>query len=267
MGKTTLRRKFAWLTATSILIAVPGVIAFHKVLVPVIVAEPAFPGLGITESSQDAAIDLDPIVQSTSPSAHTRLKNQKIAELYGISKKAKVVSETGTGEVRIDHATNDKTPDHTASPPRSTKSPAAKDDLLARELTRAEDLDAKKPVPSFRPAAFNTPRAQKEVAVPAHRNTQKADNSETSNVWVRKMAPGDSLDLLLSQSGILANQRYAITAAIAEKFDLNRLRPGNELRVMSDTAGDVESVVLHVTKGIRIEASVDDNVTVSVTRH
>jgi murein DD-endopeptidase MepM/ murein hydrolase activator NlpD len=64
------------------------------------------------------------------------------------------------------------------------------------------------------------------------------------STWSRDIAPGETLDFLLSEAGL---------AALGAEYDLRRLRPGHSVTVASTVDGSPRTVSLAVEDGVRIE--------------
>ena len=86
-------------------------------------------------------------------------------------------------------------------------------------------------------------------------------NDEVLSVWEAIIAPGDTLDRLLSQAGIEAGTRAEIAGAVGGEFDLRKIRPGHGIRVVQDAAGNLKTVELLVSDGVRIRVSKSDGLT------
>lgn len=91
-------------------------------------------------------------------------------------------------------------------------------------------------------------------------------NDEVLSVWEATIAPGDTLDRLLSQAGIAAALRAEIAEAVGDEFDLRKIRPGHGLKVVQDAAGNPIIVELAVSDGIRIRVSVAEGLTSETVR-
>lgn len=216
---------------------------------------------------------LDPVIEATSRKAGTRAENQKIADLYGIDLYPKKVAaktihdfipdqEKHSG---IDILTVSATADsHPANPPivtpiaqaalvedhRTDANDEALNDLLAGS---SEDHVFLYPLP--RPAGLSKEELKDPIV---------SASIEDATDWIQVIAPGDSLDVVLKRADIFANERYAITSAVAEKFDLGHLRPGNKVRVIKNQAGDVSEVDIWVSKDKVIEAKFGQGTSVRI---
>ncbi|CUK18161.1 Glycyl-glycine endopeptidase ALE-1 precursor [Ruegeria denitrificans] len=74
-----------------------------------------------------------------------------------------------------------------------------------------------------------------------------------SRTWTRKLAVGDTLDIVLSEAGINATDRAEIALALGAEYDLRRLRPGHSITVVETAMDQPWSVELAVEDGVRIE--------------
>ncbi len=74
------------------------------------------------------------------------------------------------------------------------------------------------------------------------------------STWSRDIAPGETLDVVLADSGMVASDRALVALAIGAEYDLRRLRPGHSLTVVSTMDGGPQTVTLAVEDGVRIEA-------------
>lgn len=74
------------------------------------------------------------------------------------------------------------------------------------------------------------------------------------STWSRDIAPGETLDVVLADSGMAASDRASVALAIGAEYDLRRLRPGHSLTVVSTMEGGPQTVTLAVEDGVRIEA-------------
>ncbi|WP_341863782.1 M23 family metallopeptidase [Gymnodinialimonas sp. 57CJ19] len=74
------------------------------------------------------------------------------------------------------------------------------------------------------------------------------------STWSRDIAPGETLDVVLADSGMAASDRASVALAIGAEYDLRRLRPGHSLTVVSTMDGGPRTVTLAVEDGVRIEA-------------
>lgn len=74
------------------------------------------------------------------------------------------------------------------------------------------------------------------------------------STWSRDIAPGETLDVVLADSGMAASDRASVALAIGAEYDLRRLRPGHSLTVVSTVDGSPQTVTLAVEDGVRIEA-------------
>ena len=73
------------------------------------------------------------------------------------------------------------------------------------------------------------------------------------STWSRDIAPGETLDFLLSEAGLAAPDRAEVALALGAEYDLRRLRPGNSVTVASTMDGSPRTVSLAVEDGVRIE--------------
>lgn len=74
------------------------------------------------------------------------------------------------------------------------------------------------------------------------------------STWSRDIAPGETLDVVLADSGMAASDRASVALAIGAEYDLRRLRPGHSLTVVSTMDGGPQTVTLAIEDGVRIEA-------------
>lgn len=75
-----------------------------------------------------------------------------------------------------------------------------------------------------------------------------------ATTWSREIAPGDTLDGVLTEAGLSATARAEVALAIAAEFDLRRLRPGHIVTVVSTAESSPLSVALAIDDGVQIEA-------------
>ena len=73
------------------------------------------------------------------------------------------------------------------------------------------------------------------------------------STWSRNIAPGETLDFLLSEAGLAAPDRAEVALALGAEYDLRRLRPGHSVTVASTMDGSPRTVSLAVEDGVRIE--------------
>ncbi|MFV1490688.1 M23 family metallopeptidase [Phaeobacter sp. JH72H1] len=73
------------------------------------------------------------------------------------------------------------------------------------------------------------------------------------STWLRDVAPGETLDFLLSEAGLAAPDRAEVALALGAEYDLRRLRPGHSVTVASTMDGSPRTVSLAVEDGVRIE--------------
>ena len=73
------------------------------------------------------------------------------------------------------------------------------------------------------------------------------------STWSRDIAPGETLDFLLSEAGLAAPDRAELALALGAEYDLRRLRPGHSVTVASTVDGSPRTVSLAVEDGVRIE--------------
>ena len=73
------------------------------------------------------------------------------------------------------------------------------------------------------------------------------------STWSRDIAPGETLDFLLSEAGLAARDRAEVALALGAEYDLRRLRPGHSVTVASTVDGSPRTVSLAVEDGVRIE--------------
>lgn len=73
------------------------------------------------------------------------------------------------------------------------------------------------------------------------------------STWSRDVAPGETLDFLLSEAGLAAPDRAEVALALGAEYDLRRLRPGHSVTVASTMDGSPRTVSLAVEDGVRIE--------------
>ena len=73
------------------------------------------------------------------------------------------------------------------------------------------------------------------------------------STWSRDIAPGETLDFLLSEAGLAAPDRAEVALALGAEYDLRRLRPGHSVTVASTVDGSPRIVSLAVEDGVRIE--------------
>lgn len=73
------------------------------------------------------------------------------------------------------------------------------------------------------------------------------------STWSRDIAPGETLDFLLSEAGLAAPDRAEVALALGAEYDLRRLRPGHSVTVASTMDGSPRTVALAVEDGVRIE--------------
>ncbi|WP_281969006.1 M23 family metallopeptidase [Roseovarius nanhaiticus] len=71
--------------------------------------------------------------------------------------------------------------------------------------------------------------------------------------WSRAIAPGGTLDSVLSEAGFDPSDRAEIALALGAEYDLRRLRPGHSIAVISEANGRPLNVSLEVEEGVRIE--------------
>lgn len=108
-------------------------------------------------------------------------------------------------------------------------------------IARTQSKNAPDFRPPFRPAVV--------------RNDAPVTAIEPSlTTWSREIAPGETLDAVLAETGLAATDRAEIALAIGAEYDLRRLRPGHAITVISTTDGSPRNVTLVVEEGIRIEA-------------
>ncbi len=119
---------------------------------------------------------------------------------------------------------------------------ASRDDAPVSQATVSE-------LPDIRPTA-TLPKVAAPVAQTA-----------PLSVWQETFASGDTLDRLLSQAGIAAPMRARIATALGNEYDLRKIRPGHNLKVVQSVTGEPERVELEVSDGIRVLVTVGDDLT------
>lgn len=77
--------------------------------------------------------------------------------------------------------------------------------------------------------------------------------------WQATVSAGDTLDGLLRQAGLKANNRAKITLAVATQFDLTKLRPGHRLIVQKLATGQPIKATLEIDDGVRIVTLLNAN--------
>ncbi|MGH1451557.1 MAG: M23 family metallopeptidase [Paracoccaceae bacterium] len=82
--------------------------------------------------------------------------------------------------------------------------------------------------------------------------------------WSRDIAPGETLDFLLSEAGLAAPDRAEVALALGAEYDLRRLRPGHSVTVASTVDGSPRTVSLAVEDGVRIEVVFGEQLSIQV---
>jgi murein DD-endopeptidase MepM/ murein hydrolase activator NlpD len=93
-----------------------------------------------------------------------------------------------------------------------------------------------------------------------------SDTPDTPRAWSREIVAGDTLDALLAEADISANQRYATTSAIAAEFNLARLRPGNEVKVTRDADGNLTNVDIWIDRHNSIKTTIGKDIDVNIVK-
>ena len=119
--------------------------------------------------------------------------------------------------------------------------------VLPREGMRAPVLATirSNPSPAPRPTALR-PAALAEVSMPTI--------EPPFATWSRTIASGETLDAVLAEAGLAAQDRAEAALALGAEYDLRRLRPGHSLDVVWTPGGRPRRIALHVDDGVRIEA-------------
>ncbi|MBU0642596.1 MAG: M23 family metallopeptidase [Alphaproteobacteria bacterium] len=84
------------------------------------------------------------------------------------------------------------------------------------------------------------------------------------STWSRDIAPGETLDFLLSEAGLAAPDRAEVALALGAEYDLRRLRPGHSVTVASTVDGSPRTVSLAVEDGVRIEVVFGEQLSIQV---
>ena len=84
------------------------------------------------------------------------------------------------------------------------------------------------------------------------------------STWSRDIAPGETLDFLLSEAGLAAPDRAEVALALGAEYDLRRLRPGHSVTVASTVDGSPRIVSLAVEDGVRIEVVFGEQLSIQV---
>jgi murein DD-endopeptidase MepM/ murein hydrolase activator NlpD len=139
-----------------------------------------------------------------------------------------------------------------SAPDRPTAPPA--NASLPRMTSRGDE-------PAVRPGVSRLPpiAALPDVSIAERKG-------EVLSVWEATIAPGDTLDRLLSQAGIEAGTRAEIAGAVGDEFDLRKISPGHRLRVVQDAAGNPKTVELVVSDGVRIRVTLGNGLTSETVR-
>ena len=114
------------------------------------------------------------------------------------------------------------------------------------------------------PAPMATGAASVRAGAPAPRLTNPrpiapppADTVPRLPTWQAVFVAGDTLDALLSRTGVDATLRAQIALALGAEHDLTRLRPGDRLAVRWTSPGRPAGVSLDVEGGTRIQVDLD----------
>lgn len=73
------------------------------------------------------------------------------------------------------------------------------------------------------------------------------------NPWIVTVQPGQTLDGLLGDAGLGARVRVGIAAALTDKYDVRRIRPGHRLTVEFGADGSPKAMSLAVDDGVLID--------------
>lgn len=227
----------------------------------------------ISISKNDNIRYLDPVIEATSRKAGTRAENQKIADLYGIDLYPKKAAAKTIHDFIPDQekhsgidmlAARAGADSHPTDPPIVTP-------ISQAALVEGQAADARGAAPNDLASGSSEDRAfLYPLPRPANLSNEEpkdpiiSASSEDATDWIQVIEPGDSLDVVLKRADIFANERYAITSAVAEKFDLGHLRPGNKVRVIKNQAGDVSEVDIWVSKDKVIEAKFGQGTSVKI---
>ena len=276
MAKAKHGRKLIWLTAGVMLFAVPMAPpgTFNPSTYLDQDPEPQ-DGVAPAPEPQHAITDiLDPAAEPAPKTADVEVNPEVIATPRKDASDHIAIQDPGVSGIPGDVVATDADRSHAPLQENGEQSgeqsyaenqtPSSIDDNAVDPLVDpapASDLDESATVPHAlegeEAEIGNHEMTAEEVATPA---------PEEPREWSRKMVSGDTLDALLSEADIPANQRYAITTAIADKYNIGRLRPGNEVRVTRDLEDEVSNVTIVIDKNNSIEAVVGESVEVTVVK-
>lgn len=82
--------------------------------------------------------------------------------------------------------------------------------------------------------------------------------------WSKTLDPGDTLGSMLKAAGVDSPMKSAITDALASEYDLRKLKPGYELRVLYGSTPVPVSVELAVGEGKTIEVTLGSTVSARI---
>lgn len=84
--------------------------------------------------------------------------------------------------------------------------------------------------------------------------------------WSRKIAPDETLDVILTDAGLPPRERAEIARALGAEYDLRRLRPGHEVTLVSAMNGKPLRVELGVDEGVRVVVQLGQRLATRVVR-
>lgn len=267
MAKAKHGRKLIWLTAGVMLFAVPMAPpgTFNPSTYLDQDPEPQGEAVPAPQPQHEITSTPDPAAEPVSKTADVEVNPEVIAEPVNGDPDHIAIQDPGVSdmpdEATVPDADRSRAPlqSNTEDPTQPSVDDNAVEPLVDTATVVKLDESATDPHASDGEEAEidNEELTAEEVAAPA---------PEEPREWSREMVSGDTLDALLSEADIPANQRYAITTAIADKYNIGRLRPGNEVRVTRDLEGEVSNVTIVIDKNNSIEAVVGESVEVTVVK-
>lgn len=82
--------------------------------------------------------------------------------------------------------------------------------------------------------------------------------------WSRDIASGETLDMVLADAGLAASDRAEVALVLGVEYDLQRLRPGHAITVVTTSDEAPRRIVLEVDDGVIIEAVFGERLTTRV---
>jgi len=127
------------------------------------------------------------------------------------------------------------------------------------------------PVPKVEIESYNIPQEERHIPSPSHSLASESVASvevlpplDLKEIWNSVVAPGDTLGSLLEEAHVEAGLRQKITEAIAKVLDLERLMPGQVVRITFEDPSHPASLVIELSDGSMLSAKIGNEVSVEL---